>query len=223
MDAENFVAAYAFAAIPARYALERGQWAEAAALTLHPQGLGWEKFPQAEAVLVFARALGAARSGDVEAARQELDRLQALREEMLTIKQDYWAGQAVIQSQEVEAWIALAEGNEEEALALMHEAVALEDATDKHPVTPGPIVPAHELLGEMLLELNQPEEALAEFEASHVVEPNRFRGLYGAARAAEMAEEVEQARTYYEELVALAATSDGERPELIAAKEFLVQ
>ncbi len=220
---ENLGAAYALAAMPARYVLERGQWAEAAALTLHPQGLAWEKFPQAEAVLVFARALGAARSGDVEAARQELDRLHALREEMLTNKQDYWAGQAVIQSREVEAWIALAEGSDEAALALMREAVALEDATDKHPVTPGPIVPAHELLGEMLLELNQPEEALAEFEASHVVEPNRFRGLYGAARAAEIAGEVEQARSYYEELVALAETSSSERPELTAAKEFLAQ
>jgi tetratricopeptide (TPR) repeat protein len=223
MDADNFVGAYAFAAIPARYALEQGQWAEAAALSLHPQELAWDKFPQAEAVLVFARGLGAARDGDVEAARQALDRLPILREAMLAINQVYWAGQADIQMKEVEAWIALVEGKDQEALALMREAVALEDATEKLTVTPGPLVPAHELLGEMLLELGQPGEALAEFEASHVIEPNRFRGLYGAARAAELAGELEKARLFYEELVALGETADSQRPELAAAKAFLAQ
>jgi tetratricopeptide (TPR) repeat protein len=223
MDAENATGAYAFAAIPSRYALERGQWAEAAALSLHPQDLAWEKFPQAEAVLVFARGLGAARNGDVAAANQDLERLQALTEAMIAIKQGYFAEQAAIQSQEIAAWIALAEGENEEALAQMRSAVELEAATEKHPVTPGPLVPAHELLGEMLLELDQPAEALAEFEASQVIEPNRFRGLYGAARAAELAGEVEQARAYYEELVALAASADSERPELATAKQFLGQ
>jgi hypothetical protein len=223
LDADNFVGAFAFASIPARYALERGQWAEAAGLSLHPQDLAWDKFPQAEAVVVFARGLGAARKGDVEAARQDLDRLPILREAMLAIKQDYWAGQAEIQIKEVEAWIALAEGNDQDALALMREAVALEDATEKNPVTPGPLVPAHELLGEMLLELDMSAEALAEFEASHVIEPNRFRGLYGAARAAELAGEVEKAHTFYEALIALAESADVERPELATAEAFLAK
>jgi tetratricopeptide (TPR) repeat protein len=223
LDVENFVAAYAFAAMPARYALERGQWAEAAALTLHPQNLAWERFPQAEAVLVFARGLGAARTGDVAAARQDLDRLQVLREAMVATNQGYWAGQADIQSEEIRAWIALAEGNPEEALALMRNAVEMEAATEKHPVTPGPIVPAYELLGEMLLELGQPAEALVQFEASHVIEPNRFRGLHGAAHAAALAGETEKAHTYYEALVELASTADSERPELAAAKAFLDQ
>jgi tetratricopeptide (TPR) repeat protein len=142
---------------------------------------------------------------------------------MLAIKQDYWAGQAEIQMKEVEAWIALAEGNDQEALALMREAVALEDATEKNPVTPGPLVPAHELLGEMLLELDEPEEALAEFEASQQLEPNRFRGLFGAARAAELAGEMEKAQTFYEQLLELGAQADGHRPELAAAKAFLAQ
>jgi tetratricopeptide (TPR) repeat protein len=223
VDVERFGAAYALAAMPARYALERGQWAEAAALPLHPSELAWDKFPQAEAVLVFARALGAARNGDVAAARQQLDRLQVLREALVTAKQDYWVGQADIQSREVEAWIALAEGKHEEALALLREAVALEAATEKHPVTPGPFVPAHELLGELLLALDQPAEALAEFEASHLIEPNRFRGLYGAARAAELAGETEKARTFYQALVGLGAAADSERVELAAAKAFLAQ
>lgn len=223
VDIVRFGPVYALAAMPARYALERGQWAETAALTVHPPDLAWDKFPQAEAVLVFARALGAARNGDVAAARQELDQLQGLRAAMVTAKLDYWAGQADIQSREAAAWIALAEGKNEEALALMREAAALEDATEKHPVTPGPFVPAHELLGELLLALDQPAAALAEFEASHLIEPNRFRGLYGAARAAELAGEMAKARTFYEALVALGAEADSERTELAEAKSFLAQ
>jgi tetratricopeptide (TPR) repeat protein len=205
LDVENFVAAYALAAMPARYALERGDWAAAAALELHPQDLAWERFPQAEAILVFARGLGAARMGDVATARAALERLQLLRDAMVTMKQDYWAGQADIQSQEIAAWIALAEGKHDEALALMRTAAELEDATEKHPVTPGPFTPAHELLGEMLMELKQPAAALVEFEISQQIEPNRFRGLYGAARAAAAVGDMEKAGALYEEVVALSA------------------
>jgi hypothetical protein len=142
---------------------------------------------------------------------------------MVTIKQDYWAGQADIQSKEIEAWIALAEGEHEAALALMREAATLEDATDKHPVTPGPFVPAHELLGEMLLILEQPAEALVEFEVSQQLEPNRLRGLYGAARAADAAGDMEKARAFYAELVALGANTDSQRAELAEATDFLTQ
>jgi tetratricopeptide (TPR) repeat protein len=220
---EDLGAAYALGAMPARYVLERGQWAEAAALTLHPQTFGWEKFPQAESSLVFARGLSAARAGDADAAGQELERLQTLHESLATGANDYWAGIVEIQSREVEAWMALAEGRNEEALALMREAVELEAATEKHPVTPGPIAPAHELLGEMLLALEQPTEALAEFETSLLTEPNRFRSLYGAARAAELAGEMETATGYYEELVALAANADSERAEIAEAAAFLSQ
>jgi tetratricopeptide (TPR) repeat protein len=215
--------AYALAAIPARYALERGQWAEASAVTLPPVAFAWESFPQAEAINAFARGLGAARSGDVAAAQQEIERLAVLSEAMVALNLGYWAGQAEIQSTAIAAWAALAEGNLEEALALMRQAVEMEAATEKNPVTPGPLVPAQELLGEMLLELDQPAEALAAFAVSHEVEPNRFRGLYGAARAAELAGDLEKARTYYEQLVALGATVDSERPEMAAAKAFLAQ
>jgi tetratricopeptide (TPR) repeat protein len=159
----------------------------------------------------------------VDAAHQALERLQVLREAMVAIKLEYWANQTDIQSKEIEAWMALAEGRNEEALALMREAVALADATEKHPVTPSPIVPAHELLGELLLELDQPGEALQEFEVSQRSEPNRFRGLYGAARAAELAGDLEKAHTYYEQLVNLAEQADGERPELETARAFLAQ
>jgi tetratricopeptide (TPR) repeat protein len=222
VDAQNLGSAYALAAMPARHVLERGQWSEAATLALHPS-LTWDRFPQAEATLVFAQGLGAARAGDVAAAHQALERLETLRETMVATNQGYWADQASIQIEEVAAWIALAEGEEQVALARMRQAATLEDATEKHPVTPGPIMPAHELLGEMLLELNQPEAALEEFEISQQIEPNRFRGLYGAARAAELAGEMEKARSYYEQLVALGAQADGERPEMADAQTFLAQ
>jgi hypothetical protein len=223
VDAENLGSAYALAAMPARYVLERGQWAEAATLALHPPALAWDRFPQAEAALVFARGLGAARAGDLAAARQALERLETLHETLASTNQGYWAGQAAIQIEEVAAWTALAEEDAQEALALMRQAATLEDATDKHPVTPGPIVPAHELLGEMLLELGDPVTALQEFEISQEIEPNRFRGLYGAAHAAELAGEMEKARSYYEQLVTLGAMADSERAELAAAQAFLAQ
>lgn len=219
----GFGAAYALAAIPTRYVLERGQWSEAATLALPPVDFAWERFPHAEAILVFGRALAAARTGDVEAAQQDLVRLQVLREAMVEINQGYWVGQADIQIQKVSAWIALAEGRNEEALNLMRGAADLESLTDKHPVTPGPLAPANELLGEMLLELGQPEEALQAFAAAQTIEPNRYRGLYGAAHAAELAGETDMARIHYEELVELSADADGERAELAAAKAFLAQ
>jgi tetratricopeptide (TPR) repeat protein len=209
--------------MPARYALERGDWAAAAALSLHPQNLAWEKFPQAEAVLVFARALGAARNGDAEVARADLERLQQLRDGLAAANQAYWVGQTEIQIKEVEAWIALAEGENDLAVILMSEAATLEDATEKHPVMPGPVVPAHELLGEMLLILDQPADALVEFEKSQRIEPNRFRGWYGAGSAAGMTGDSEKASAYFEQLVALTANANSERTEVTDAKAFLAQ
>ena len=223
VDPAGFGAAYALAAMPARYALERGQWADAAELTLPPADFPWDRFPHAEAQLVFARGLGAARSGDVETAQQELERLQDLREAIVAANQGYWAGQADIQMESISAWIALAEDRPDEALATMQKAVELESATDKHPVTPGPIVPAQELLGEMLLELDRPEEALAAFEASQEIEPNRFRGLYGAARAAELVGDEEKAQTFYSALAAQAEIAESDRAELTMISDFLNQ
>jgi hypothetical protein len=221
LDVQNFAAAYAFAAMPSRYVVERGEWAEAATLSLHPPDLAWERFPQAESILVFARGLGAARNGEISAAREELARLEELQAALIQAKQEYWAIQTDIQIHEVAAWVAFAEGNHDEAVDLMHAAVAIEDSTEKHPVTPGPIAPARELLGEMLLELNNPTQALQEFEASQQIEPNRFRGLYNAARAAELGGELDKAHDFYTQLVALGETADSLRPELEIANEFL--
>lgn len=223
VNVENLVAAYAFAAMSARYALERGDWAEAAKLSLSPPDLAWDKFPQAEGILVFARGLGAARNGNVAAARKNVERLQAIKEALASAAGGYWAGQTDFQIKAVNGWIALAEKRNDEALRLMRAAAEGEEASEKHPVTPGNVVPSRELLGEMLLALRQPRQALAEFERSLKRDPNRFRTIYGAARSAEADGDPKVAREYYAKLQALTAAHDTVRPELAHAKAFLSQ
>jgi tetratricopeptide (TPR) repeat protein len=221
VDANTVAAAYAFAAIPARYALERRQWSDAAALKVHPADFPWSDFPYAEAMIYFARSLGASRSGDTARASKDIERLIAIQRSLAEAKENYWATQVEIQCRSAAAWLAHAEGKQEEALQLMRSAADLENSTEKHPVTPGAIVPARELLGELLLELREPQQALKEFEASLLVSPNRFNGLYGAARAAELSGDREKARTFYAKLTTLGEHSDGTRPALQAAKVFL--
>ena len=213
VNIENFPAAYALAAIPARYALERGNWSEAAALQLTPPDLAWAKFPQAESILVFARGLGAARSGNVAAAQVDVKRLQALKDALVASKNTYWAGQTDFQIATVNAWIALAEKRGDEALALMRGAAEAEEASDKHPVTPGNVVPSRELLGEMLLALDKPAAAQAEFDRSLRRDPNRLRGLTGAMRAAQAAGNRAAVREYQVKLQALTAQRDTQRPD----------
>ena len=222
LNVDHFAGAFALAAIPARFALERGQWAEAAALTPRPGDLAWSKFPQAESIVWFARGLGAARNGDPARARQDLARIEALRDGMTAARSLYWAHQSEVQRLAVAAWIARAEKRDDEALALMRASAEAEDETEKHPVTPGPIKPARELLAEMLIEVGRPASALQEVEASHRVEPNRFQGLYVAARAAELAGESTKARVYYVRLVDLGKDADPSRPELEQARRFVV-
>jgi len=221
VNVENSIAAYAFASIPARFALERGDWKQAAALKLSPADLSWNRFPQAEAILIFARGLGASRAGDVASARRDADRLQVLKEAMTAGKMDYWAGQADFQIKTIGAWVALAENRQEEAVRLMRAAADAEDASDKHPVTPGNVAPSRELLGEMLIALSSPAEAFTEFERSLRRDPNRFRGVYGAARAAEASGNRRAALDYYARLLKLAVNRDTERPELAQARAFL--
>src|SRR2546422_226697 len=221
LNAARRYASIAPATIPSRYALERGRWADAAKLELFGREFPWGRFPQSEAQLVFARGLGAARGGDVASARRDVERLGALRDTLAAAKVGYWAEQVDIQRQVASAWLARAEGRKEEALALLRAAADREDATEKHPVTPGPIAPARELLAEMLLEANEPAQALREFEASMRVEPNRVRGRYGAARAADLSGDRTKARTYYSTLLSLGEKGDTERPELRQAKAFL--
>ncbi len=218
---ESLPAAYAFAAIPARVALERQRWAEAAALTLTPKTFPWNRFAWGEGITSFARALGMARTGDVSGAEKEVQKLASLRESLVQAKNKYWADQVEIQHRAAAALLARAQGKNQEALNLLRSAADLEGSMDKHPVTPAPVVPTRELLGELLLELNQPQAALQEFEATLKAEPNRFRSLFGAAQAAETSHETAKARALYTELVALCERADTPRPELQRAKGFI--
>ena len=222
-EPESGTSAYAFTAIPARYTLERHRWAEAALLTLRPNTFPWSRYRWAEANLYFARALGAARAGDGASARQEVEKLQSLHDTLVKAAQSYWADEVDIQRRAAAAWLARAEGKNQEAVTLMRSAAELEDATEKHPVTPGPILPARELLGDLLLELNEPGQALQEFEISLRASPNRFNGLSGAARAAQLAGDPEKARTYYAQLVSLCGNADSTRTELAEARTFLAK
>lgn len=211
----RFVAPYAIAAMPARYAFERAAWKEAAAL--RPPGTS---YPFVEAITHFSRSVGAARSGDLAAARKDAERLEALHKALLAAKNSYWATEVEVQRLAAAAWIALGEGRPEEALRFMRAAADLEDRNEKHIVTPARVVPARELLGEMLLELGQAAAALKEYEASQQREPNRFRNYLGAARAADMAGDRAKAVAYYRKLVGLAKNADTARPELVSAKNL---
>jgi tetratricopeptide (TPR) repeat protein len=204
---------YAIAAIPARYALERGDWAAAASLEVRSTTFAW-----VDAVTPFARALGAARSGSPAAATADIDRLKALNEKLAAAQDSYWTGQVDIQRRIAEAWVAFAGGRRDEAIAAIREAADAEDATDKSAVSPGPLAPARELLGEMLLEAGEPKDALAAFEATMKKEPNRFRAVAGAMRAAEAAGDREAAARHARELLEIAKTADSDRPELARAR-----
>ena len=218
----SLAAAYAIAAIPARYAVERQNWAEAAALPEPRITSPGNEYPWTAPMITYARALGAAHTGDFAGAQAEIGKLEAARDTLTQAKNTYWAGQVDVEARSASAVLAQAQGRKDEALTLMRSAADLEDASDKHPVTPGSIVPARELLGDMLLEANQPAEALAEYERSLNAAPNRFHGLAGAATAAERAGDAAKAKLYREKLVQVAA-ADSDRPELLTAKRFLAE
>ncbi len=223
LDVPQFAAAYALLAVPARDALERGQWKEAAALEVRPLSFPWARFPYAEAITHFARAIGGARGGDVAAARMALARLEAIHDVLVQAKDAYWAQQVEIQRLSAAAWIAHAEGREEEAERLMRASAELEDTTEKSPVTPGAVLPAREQLGDLLIELRRPREALSAYEAALAVAPGRFRSVYGAARAAELAGAHDKARDRYAELRSLTVRADGGRPELVSMQAYLTR
>jgi tetratricopeptide (TPR) repeat protein len=206
---------YALAAIPARFAIERGAWKEA--LQLQPQAT---RFPYIVAFTRFARALGAARSGDGTAAEADVQELARIVDTLKAAKDAYWTIEVEVQRLAAAAWIAFAKDNREAALALMRAAAQLEDKSEKSGVSPGRLVPAHELLGDMLLESGKPAEALAEYERSQVRDPNRFRSLYGAGQAAAQSGNREKARYYFSRLHDMAG-SGAVRPEMDRARQYL--
>jgi tetratricopeptide (TPR) repeat protein len=210
---------FALAAIPARYALERQEWEKAARLIPRET-----PFPYTDAMTWLARGLGAGQLRQTQAARESADALKQIRERLLKAGENYWAQQVEIQELEVAAWAALAEGKKEEALRQMKSAAELEDATEKSAVTPGPLAPARELLGEMLLEMKEPAQALEQFEATLTKEPGRFRALYGAAHAAQLSGSREVSQKHFGELLKVCGRADKPgREEILVAERAISQ
>ena len=214
---ETAAGAFGIAAIPARYALERGDFAAAAQLTV----LAAADTPHTQAMTHFARALGAARSGNPTAATHDIEMLAQLREALRAKQDAYWTEQVDIQWRVAKAWVEFAQGNQDEAIAALRAAAQIEDGTDKAAISPGPLAPTRELLGMMLLEAGKPAEALTELEASMTKEPRRFRTLFAAARAAQDSNAPEKARRYYQELLEVSSSADTQRTELAQARTYL--
>jgi len=219
--AANFKAGYALAAIPARHVLERHQWAEAAALELAPKDFPWSNHAWPLALNRFARCLGAARSGNAVEARRQLELLSQLRPAGNEGSATYGLRQVEILYAGARAWTARAEHQDEEALRWMRQAADQEEAIEKKPVTPGPLLPARELLGELLLETGKARDALVEFDKSLRESPKRFNSLYGAGRAAAALDEKALAKDYFKQLVASCERADSQRPELLEARAAL--
>ncbi len=207
---------FAVAAIPARYAMERSQWAEAIALKVTPA----PATPYTEAITHFARAVGAARAGKPAAASDDIAQLKALHDREIEMKDAYWAEQVDIQRRVAEAWVMFAEGRKEEGVKALAAAADAEDLTDKSAVTPGPLAPARELYGFMLLEAGRAKEALTAFEAVTKKEPNRFLAIYGAGKAAEATRQTAKARGYYKQIVDICKDASADRPELLYARRM---
>lgn len=215
---DSFAAAYGMVAAQARYALEREQWAEAARLPERfPDIFTWNKRPSVVAINQFARGLGSARSGDIPGASLALTNLNELHQRLVDDKNDYWATLVDSQRMSVAAWLSFAEGNQQAALQQMRKAAQMEDSVDKHPVTPGAVLPARELLGDMLVLMNKPQKAISAYEAALKISPNRFRSQYGAWQAARMASMKQQENQFQSDLLALVDTSKSGRP---AIEEF---
>jgi len=227
VDEPVFSVAYAATAIPARLVLERRNWKAAASLQLSDNVRALtplENFKWAEAHVHFARAIGAARSGNPAMARQELALLGAIEQSLIVPPGTYdWRKPVSVERQIAEAWLVRAEGKSEDAVRMMRAAADLDDVTEKHPVTPGSVLPAREQLGELLRELGRPGEALAEFEASLKRAPRRLAGLYGAARSAQLAGNKGAAARYFAELAEVTKASDGTLREVKEARTFAAE
>ena len=215
--------AYTFAAVPVRLALERGDWAEATTVPLRwPETIGWDGFPHLEAISQFGRAMGAARVGDLADAEVAVNRLADLVDAARSVPDAYdWATQVEIQRQAASAWIALANGQQEDALQTMREAADLESTTEKNPVTPGEVLPARELLGDMLLELGRYDEAGAAYRHALTRTPNRLNSLFGVARSAELAGDEATAAEFYSTLLGVVSDAAERLPEVVHAKAYL--
>jgi hypothetical protein len=221
LDDNQFAAAYAFAATPARWALERHDWKAAAALEIQPAWFPWSRFRNVEALMYYAKAVGAARSGDAAAARRSAEQISAIRKALPQTPDYDWAGSTGAQWEAATALIAFAEGKKDDGLRLLRAAADHEDAVDKHPVTPGALLPVREMLADMLLESGAARDALKEYQAVLKFAPRRFHATAGAARAADKAGDATRARAYTLQLLDVAKDAETSRPELVWARSYL--
>lgn len=214
--------AYAFAAIPSRYALENKLWKDAAALTHHPAlGDSWKKFVWQASIVHFAKLMGCVHTHNIELAKTELQTLYTIYDTLMGRKDNYSANQVMIQIKSGSAWIALKEGKTGEAIQLQKEAMDLEEKTGKHPVTPGEVLPTQQLLADMFIELKKYPEALAAYQEDLRIHPNRFNSIYGAAYSSEKIGDKAGAKKYYQQLLAIANSPTSNRAELQVAKAFV--
>jgi len=220
-DNPNLPMAYAVAAIPVRFALERRDWQTAAALSPPQIGFPLERFPWAEAMISFGRALGEARTGNITGAQAEIANLQSLKDQLVAAKDTYWANQVEVLRLSAAGILARVQGGDTKAVELVRAAADLDATMDKHPATPSSVLPARELLGDLLLELHQPAAALTEYKEMLRTDPNRFRSILGEARAAKQSGDAAAAHDAYDKLVALSKPTGPERPELAEAKAYL--
>jgi hypothetical protein len=220
-DTTNLTVAYAVAAIPARYVLERRDWSAAASLSAPEIGVPIERLPWAETMISFARALGEARTGNSAGAQADITKLQSLKDKLSAEKNTYWANQVEVQRLGAAGILAHVQGDDTKAVELVRAGADLEATMDKSPVTPSPVLPARELLADLLIELNQPDAALKEYKEMLRTDPNRFRSILGEARAAKQSGDTAAAHDAYEKLVALSKSAAPERPELAEAKAYL--
>ena len=220
-DAANLTVAYHVASIPTRYVLERRDWPAAASLSAPETGVPLERFPWAQAMISFARALGEARTGNITGAQADIAKLQSLKDKLSAENNTYWANQVEVQRLGAAGILAHVQGDETKAVELVRAAADLEATMDKHPVTPSSVLPARELLADLLLELNQPDAARAEYKEMLRTDPHRFRSILGEARAAKQSGDTAAAHDAYQKLVALSKPAGPERPELAEAKAYL--
>ena len=213
----NFKVAYSFASIPARYVLENKMWKEAASLDIYPANILWEKFPWQKAIIHFARCLGAVHSNQLDLAKAEWNELNSLHDELLSLKETYKANQVDIQLKASQAWILWKEGKYKEALYNMNLSADMEDKTEKHPVTPGEVLPARELLADMLMQMNKPGKALEMYEANLKKRPNRLNSLYGAGLAAETSGKKDLAKIYFKQIQDITGKDISGSPKLKSA------
>ena len=217
----TFVDAYTFSATPVRFALERKDWKQAATMALHPQSFPWEKFPWERAVLSFGKAIGAVHLKQNGIAEGALVELKKSYEELVAAKKTYEANQVDIQINATEAWIQYAKGEKNNALTLMQKAASMEDATEKHAVTPGEVIPARALLADLFMEMKEFKNALESYEADLKKHPGRFNDVYGAAEASRLSGDTKKASYYYQQLIDLSKSSNGQRREVQEAQKFL--